>query len=259
MTFVWYSCRNTITFLSAVEIATLFDSKDWFGNTLLRYLINLFLNCMVSLKEFFREDIRWIDWPATKHHEWQGHWWWPYGYCYNFLNIMWKVIFQKYFTHDYTNDYKSLQGITFAQETAVILSNMVSQSKQTNWHDIPSYGRDKDNCLYQRYVGYYNNYFDATSLMMRRPLIHFLHCFLVDWPFQAVANGGPKRKPNIVLVLVTPKKIAIGIEKPNANALRLGDSVPIYPNKLPKCITLRFFSQSYLNVGFHIDYFECSH
>ena len=75
-----------------------------------------------------------------------------------------KVIPQKHFTHDYTNEYKSLQGIFFAQETAAILSNMVSRSKQTNLRDIPSYGRDKDNSLYQRYVGYYNYYFDATSL-----------------------------------------------------------------------------------------------
>jgi hypothetical protein len=75
------------------------------------------------------------------------------------------VIPQKHFTHDYTKEYKSLRGITFAQETAAILSNMVSRSKQTNRRDIPSYGRDKDNILYQRYVGYYNYYFDATSLM----------------------------------------------------------------------------------------------
>ena len=44
---------------------------------------------------------------------------------------------------------------------------------------------------------------------------------------KAVANGGPKRKPNSVLVSVTLKNDAIGSEKPNANALRLGDSVPI--------------------------------
>ena len=42
-----------------------------------------------------------------------------------------------------------------------------------------------------------------------------------------VANGGPKRKPNSVLVSVTLKNDAIGSEKPNPNALRLGDSVPI--------------------------------
>ena len=44
---------------------------------------------------------------------------------------------------------------------------------------------------------------------------------------QAVANGGPKPKPNSVLVSVTLKNDANGSEKPNANALRLGDSVPI--------------------------------
>ena len=76
------------------------------------------------------------------------------------------MIPQKHFTYDYTNEYKSPRGINFAQETAAILSNMVSQSKQTNRHDIPSYGRDKDNILYQRYVGYYNYYFGATSLMI---------------------------------------------------------------------------------------------
>jgi hypothetical protein len=44
---------------------------------------------------------------------------------------------------------------------------------------------------------------------------------------KAVANGGPKRKPNSVLVSVTLKNDAIGSEKPNANALHLGDhSVP---------------------------------
>jgi hypothetical protein len=74
----------------------------------------------------------------------------------------------KHFTHDYTNEYKSLRGITFAKGTAAILSIMVSQSKQTNRRNIPSYGRDKDNILYQRYVGYYNYYFDATSLTMHR-------------------------------------------------------------------------------------------
>ena len=80
---------------------------------------------------------------------------------------MWKVISQKHFTHDHTNEYKSLWGITFAQETAAILSNMVSRSKQTNWRDIPSYSRDKDNILYQRYVSYYN-FFNATSLSFPR-------------------------------------------------------------------------------------------
>ena len=50
------------------------------------------------------------------------------------------------------------------------------------------------------------------------------HSFLMH---EAVANGGPKRKPNSVLVSVTLKNDAIGSEKPNANALRLGDSVPI--------------------------------
>ena len=47
---------------------------------------------------------------------------------------------------------------------------------------------------------------------------------------EAVANGGPKRKPNSVLVSVTLKNDAKnnGSEKPNANALRLGDSVPIF-------------------------------
>ena len=44
---------------------------------------------------------------------------------------------------------------------------------------------------------------------------------------KAVANGGPKRKPNSVLVSVTLKNDANGSEKPNANALHLGDSVPI--------------------------------
>ncbi len=44
---------------------------------------------------------------------------------------------------------------------------------------------------------------------------------------KAVANGGPKRKPSSVLVSVTLKNDAIGSEKPNANALSLGDSVPI--------------------------------
>ncbi len=45
--------------------------------------------------------------------------------------------------------------------------------------------------------------------------------------FEAIANGGPKRQPNSVLVSVTLKNDAIGSEKPNANALHLGDSVPI--------------------------------
>ena len=44
---------------------------------------------------------------------------------------------------------------------------------------------------------------------------------------KAVANGGPKRKANSVLVSVTLKNDANGSEKPNANALRLGDSVLI--------------------------------
>ena len=44
---------------------------------------------------------------------------------------------------------------------------------------------------------------------------------------KAVANGRPKRKPNSVLVSVTLKIDAIRREKPNANALSLGDSVPI--------------------------------
>ena len=45
--------------------------------------------------------------------------------------------------------------------------------------------------------------------------------------YEAVANGGPKPKPNSVKVSVTLKNDANGSEKPNANALRLGDSVPI--------------------------------
>ncbi len=44
---------------------------------------------------------------------------------------------------------------------------------------------------------------------------------------KAVAKGGTKRRPNSVLVSVTLKNDAIGSENPNANALRLGDSVPI--------------------------------
>ena len=44
---------------------------------------------------------------------------------------------------------------------------------------------------------------------------------------QVVANGGPKRQPNSVLVSATLKNDAIGSEKPYANALQLRDSVPI--------------------------------
>jgi hypothetical protein len=48
---------------------------------------------------------------------------------------------------------------------------------------------------------------------------------------EAVANGGPKRKPNSVLVSVTLKNDAIGSDKPNANAFRA--HIPIsYPNAL---------------------------
>ena len=46
--------------------------------------------------------------------------------------------------------------------------------------------------------------------------------------YEAIANGGPKRQPNSVLVSATLKNDAIGSEKPNANALRLGDSVLIF-------------------------------
>ena len=49
---------------------------------------------------------------------------------------------------------------------AAILSNMVRWSKRTNWHDIPQTYRYEDNILYQFYVGYYNFFFDATSLFM---------------------------------------------------------------------------------------------
>ena len=93
-----------------------------------------------------------------------GHNW----YCYNFLSIWWKVIPQKeHFTHDMTNSSKSLWGITFAQETTEILRNMVSRSKQTKRRDVLYTYRDKDNILYQIYVGYYNYFFYATSLIYR--------------------------------------------------------------------------------------------
>ena len=51
------------------------------------------------------------------------------------------------------------------------------------------------------------------------------------YPAKAVDNGGPKHKPNSVLVSVTLKNDAIGSEKPNANALRLGDSVSVTKTK----------------------------
>ena len=55
---------------------------------------------------------------------------------------------------------------------------------------------------------------------------------------KAIANGGPKRQSNSVLVSANLKDDAIRSEKPNTNAIRLGDSVPIskivlsYPNAL---------------------------
>jgi len=85
------------------------------------------------------------------------------------------VIPQKHFTHDYKNEYKNLQRITFVQETAAVLSNMVSQSKQTHQCNIfPTVGIRIIVCTSSTWATIIIR-FDATSLS---GAINFMQLFL---------------------------------------------------------------------------------
>ena len=142
---------------------TSFGSKDWFGITLLRYLANQSISIKMYQKSTFREDIPWIRQPNTMNDRVAdgGN----NGYCYNFLNIMWKVILQKHFTHNYMNESKSLwESHLHRKRRRCWATWWADRSKQIGAKCIPSYGKDKDNSLYPCYMGCYDYLFQhATS------------------------------------------------------------------------------------------------
>ena len=105
----------------------------------------------------------------------------------------------------------------------MFINEIHDRAYQCQWRSVSPIFRPMEyKALLARDTSFFNNRRLVVFIIISKPSSEASSDLFLA---QANANGGPKRKPNSVLVLVILKNDAIGSEKPNS--LRLGDSVPI--------------------------------